>query len=220
MLCLRSARRSGRWQPQSRCRIIFSGDSLDQTSREARLKLPEKRLLLGLDDLPHINSNTVLSTIENGFIIGSRIIWCRFSWCLAVEPTQFKPPPQTRQNSLVRVVSGVAIWISFEAVVPEPAVLLADWAQHTRMLVIFYVKEFSPCLAVTSVKLSSFVISAFSWAAWMPAKVVARAKMSFTAWCLAIFQGTCLQTRPWHGTSHHVISSRTEGGFLASVSDK
>jgi len=32
--------------------------------------------------------------------------------CLAVRPTQFTPPQQTRQNSPVFVVSGVAMWIS------------------------------------------------------------------------------------------------------------
>jgi len=31
--------------------------------------------------------------------------------CLAVGPTQFTPPHQTRQNSPVCVVSGVAVWI-------------------------------------------------------------------------------------------------------------
>ena len=34
--------------------------------------------------------------------------------CLAVEPTQFTPPHQTRQNSPICVVSGVAVWISFK----------------------------------------------------------------------------------------------------------
>ena len=31
--------------------------------------------------------------------------------CLAVEPTQFTPPHQTRQNSPVCVVFGVAVWL-------------------------------------------------------------------------------------------------------------
>jgi len=39
--------------------------------------------------------------------------------CLAVEPTQFTPPHQTRQNSPVCVVSGMAVWISFKNTTPS-----------------------------------------------------------------------------------------------------
>jgi len=35
--------------------------------------------------------------------------------CLAVGPTQFIPPRQTRQNSPVCVVSGVAVWSSLKS---------------------------------------------------------------------------------------------------------
>ena len=93
--------------------------------RHQRHQRHRKQLLLTIINMQ--STSTVLSCLvwrpTSAFCVGDRpTVAIRHrpdperTW-LAVGPTQFPPPNQTRQNSPVCVVFGVAVWISFNGYV-------------------------------------------------------------------------------------------------------